>query len=393
MKTQSMATPVLSTLHGGDFTKLEPLDHSRLGRAKSAYTTRYVSQLISRNSTPFWLLSGDGVIPHAGDVLLARIHRVGQHFRIERPESRRATLFKGDEILVAYGDRYAPDQFESEVPLNLGLTNLAAAGGVAGDVILAHDLMGNPTEIEPLGLLADRGGVLTLQRCAPHKTTRLEEFQGPSRVRTPPVLAVLGTSMNSGKTTTVAAIVRGLTAGGLVVAAGKVTGTGAGGDPRLFEDSGAATVMDFTDYGYPSTYRLGQDEIRALLVSLISDLAATAPDAIVLEVADGLFQQETARLIDDPLFARLVDRVVFAAGEALGALAGQDLLRLKGLSPVAVSGRMTASPLAKLEAAVALDVPVLGVDELASPQIVQLLLPRIVKPALTRSAAHDRVAG
>jgi len=393
MPTRTVISGQPSVSPSSGLSVLEPLDFSRLARAKAAYTTRYVSRLVSGDSAPYWLLSGDDVVPHAGDVLLARIHRVGQHFRIERPESRRATLFKGDEILVAYGDRYAPDQFESEVPVNLDYTNLAAAGGVAGHVITAHESMNDPTEIEPLGLLADVDGILTLQRCAPGQLITPEDFQRVPRVRTPPVVAVLGTSMNSGKTTTVASIVRGFTAAGLEVAAGKVTGTGAGGDPRLFEDSGATTVMDFTDFGYATTYRLPHAQVRTLLVSLISALAATGPDVIVLEVADGLFQQETARLIDDPLFARLVDRIVFAAGEALGALAGQDLLRLKGLSPVAVSGRLTASPLAKLEAAVALDVPVLGVDELASPEIVQLLLPLSTTPVLTRSAAHDRVAG
>ena len=52
--------------------------------------------------------------------------------------------------------------------------------------------------------------------------------------------------MNSGKTTTVAAITHGLTAAGLRVGAMKVTGTGAGGDPFLFADAGAAEVLDFT---------------------------------------------------------------------------------------------------------------------------------------------------
>ncbi|MGI8700626.1 MAG: hypothetical protein ACR2JU_05360 [Nocardioidaceae bacterium] len=370
-----------------------PLDLNRLRRAKAAYTTRYVSRLVSREDGPYWLVSGAEIVPHAGDVVLARVHRIGQHLRIERPESRRATLFEGDEILIAYGDRYAPDQFESQVPRNLDYTNLAAAGGVAGHVIAAHDSMGDPTEIEPLGLLADLSGVLTLQRCAPGRRLTPEDLQDVPRVRTPPVVAVLGTSMNSGKTTTVASIVRGFTAAGLKVAAGKVTGTGAGGDPLLFEDSGAAAVMDFTDFGYPTTYRLPHDEIRTLLVSLISELAATAPDVIVLEVADGLFQQETSRLIDDPLFARLIDTVVFAAGEALGALAGQDLLRLRGLAPVLVSGRLTASPLAKAEAALALDVPVLGVEELASAAIIHLLLPGGTPSGLTRSEVHDRFAG
>lgn len=61
-------------------------------------------------------------------------------------------------------------------------------------------------------------------------------------------------------------------------------------------------------------------------MSLICELAATGPDVIVVEVADGLYQGETARLVRDPLFKQQVDKVVFAAGEALGALAGQFLL-------------------------------------------------------------------
>lgn len=203
--------------------------------------------------------------------------------------------------------------------------------------------------------------------------------------------------MNSGKTTTVASIVRGLSKAGLQVAAGKVTGTGAGGDPMLFRDSGASRVLDFSDFGHGSTYQLGHEDVRALLVSLICELATTKPDVIVVEVADGLYQQETARLVQDPLFKRHVDKVVFAAGEALGAIAGHMLLAQRGLSPVAISGMLTASPLAKREAAAALDVPVpvldMDMDELASAQVADLLMRGCVTPVILRCETDDRVAG
>jgi len=306
---------------------------------------------------------------------LAEVLELGQHQRIERPDSRRAVLFEGDEILIAYGARYAPDQFESRVPDGLEPTDLAAAGGVAGDVVATHFDLDEPTRIKPIGLLADDDGVVTLRRCAPRGLTEPDDLLRRLGSR-PPVIAVFGTSMNSGKTTTAAAIVRGLTTAGYTVGAGKVTGTGAGGDPRLFQDSGAMEVLDFTDFGFVSTYGLPHHDIRALLASLVTELAAGPADVVVLEVADGLFQQETARLVDDPLLATLVDTVVFAAGEAMGALAGRDTLQAKGLRLVAASGRMTASPLAKREAVQALDVPVLDVDELASGDAAELLLGR-----------------
>jgi hypothetical protein len=364
---------------------VEPLDSARLAAVKTAYTTRFVCRLIAGDPHGYGLLTGEHVIPQAGDVVLARVVKLGQHGGIQRPDGRRATLFEGDEILVAYGDRYAPDQFEAEVPGNLGPTHLVAGGGLAATVVSAHAKMGAATRLEPLGLLTDAGGTVTLRRCAPYKAIAPEDPRTLPRVGKPAVVGVLGTSMNSGKTTTVASIVRGLSKAGLQVAAGKVTGTGAGGDPLLFHDSGASRVLDFTDFGYGSTYRLEHAEIRALLVSLIGELAATGPDVIVVEVADGLFQAETARLVGDPLFGQQVDRVVFAAGEALGATAGQALLAAHGLAPVAISGMLTASPLAKREAAAALDVPVLDRDELASAQVADLLLPGYAECGRSRS--------
>lgn len=393
MNATTAPTSLLGVSKLAEHTRRTAIEPRRLMRAKTAYTTRFAARIIASDPGGYSLLSGPGVTVQAGDVVLARVHKLGQHVRIERDDSRRASLFEGDEILVAYGHRYAPDQFEAQVPMHLGLTNLAAAGGVAGSVLSAHGNMAEPTEIEPIGLLADAGGVVTLQRCAPLGMTTPDEFLARPRVGAPPVIAVLGTSMNSGKTTTVASIVRGLTAAGLDVGAGKVTGTGAGGDPWLFGDSGAHAVLDFTHFGYPSTYLLDHGEIRSLLVSVIGELWATGPDVIVLEIADGLFQRETAGLIEDPLLTDLVDKIVFAAGEALGAIAGLEILTRKGLPPVAVSGRLTASPLATLEATEAVDVPVLGIDELSSPEVADLLLPRHIMPMLTGSVANEQPAG
>jgi hypothetical protein len=260
-------------------------------------------------------------------------------------------------------------------------------------VISAHASMKAPTQIQPLGLLTDARGVVTLRRCAPLAAVTPDGARELGRVGKPLVIGVLGTSMNSGKTTTVASIVRGLSKAGLVVAAGKVTGTGAPGDPGLFRDSGASQVLDFTDFGYGSTYRLEHPQVRALLVSLIDELAAAGPDVVVVEIADGLFQTETARLVADPVFTTQVHKVVFAAGEALGAVAGQKVLAGLGLAPVAISGMLTASPLAKREAADSLDVPVLDKSELASAGVADLLIGQDVNTVVSGSQTRDRVAG
>lgn len=356
--------------------QLLPLHPTRLQRAKTAYTTRFLADRLADDATCYSLRTGPDVTPRPGDVVLARVTEIGKHKRIETEHSRRAHLFVGDEVLVAYGHRYAPDQFEAEVPEDLSTAHLIAAGGIIGRVTAQHASIDCATLLEPIGLLADDDGVVTLERLAPLSATEppADPESVPNDTARPTVVAVLGTSMNSGKSTTLANLVHGLSKSGLTVAAGKVTGTGAGGDPRMFADAGASRVLDFTDFGHPSTFRLAHTTVRSLLSSMIEELTEPATDVIVLEIADGVYQAETARLLADPLFAASVDRVVFAAADALGAGAGVQVLQQAGHDVMLLSGVVTASPLAAREAAAVLDVPVVNTYELAEPDLASSLL-------------------
>ena len=98
----------------------------RLSRAKAAYTTRRVdlsaattllqSEVIHEVSGQVTHAVIENLIPQAGDIVLARVKKMGQHQRLELANGRRASLFVGDEVVVSYGNRYAPDQFEALVP-------------------------------------------------------------------------------------------------------------------------------------------------------------------------------------------------------------------------------------------------------------------------------------
>jgi hypothetical protein len=361
-----------------------PLGPHRIAGAKFAYTTRFVGSRIKFDPNGWSLLSERTTVPRVGDVVLARVEKLGQHPRIELPDGRRAALFVGDEILVAYGNRYAPDQFDAELPGDLGQAHLVAAGGVAGQTLSAHDSMSAPTQIRPLGLLCDSSGVVELSRYAPHA---LSIAPGAVPKPGPVVIAVVGTSMNSGKSTTVAAIVRGLKAANLVVHAGKVTGTGAGGDPQLFRESGADLVLDFTDFGFPSTYLADDADVKNLFLSLVKSLNRGQPS--VVEIADGIFQRETAALLATSEFQNGVDHVVFSAGDATSALAGTEILARNGLWPVAISGPLTMSPLAMREAAANLPVPIHSVAGLSSREIASALFAR---PRRLQVLADESVA-
>lgn len=350
--------------------RTEPLAPGRLALAKRAYATRRVE--LERAAT---LVVGD-YAPRAGDLVLARVDKLGQHRRIELTTGRRAELHAGNEIVVCYGNRYAPDQFEAEVPGDLSPCHLVAGGGIAARQLSKHSKMTGATRITPIGVLAYADGTplnvdqYRIQpRCAPHSRPR--------------ITAVVGTSMNAGKTTAVAYAVLGMARQGLKVGAAKVTGTGAGCDAWQIGDAGASFMLDFTDCGYASTYQVPAAECETIMETLVAQLCDSGAEAILLEVADGILQGETRALVTSAAFKRLVDNVIFAAGDAMGAAAGVRWLQDRGLNVIGVSGALTASPLAMRECESLVDVPLLDLDTLGGGA----WLPQGVAGARARSRA------
>ncbi len=332
----------------------------RLEQAKWAYTTRRVDR-----KQDFRLLEGP-LTPNAGDLLLAEVTALGQHKRLELTTSRRATLFEGDEIVIVYGNRYAPDQFEGIVPSGLGACRLVAAGGVAARFLNRHSNIKQATRITPIGLLADPDG----QRInlSSYRLPRIEQLGDK-----PLVLVVAGTAMNSGKTTSCANLVKGMVRGKLKVAAAKFTGTGAGADYRTLVDAGAKPVFDFLDAGYVSTYRLDKPQLLDIVMTLGGAMTAKSPDIIILEVADGLLQRETSALFSIPEFNSWVDGVIFAANDALGAQSGVTWLTARQLPLIGITGVLTSSPLARREAEEVTGLPVYTTSSLARTSVSGLL--------------------
>lgn len=330
-----------------------------LAGVKKAFTTRRVP--LDRFKT---LLTGD-VCPKLGDVVLARVDKLGSHRKIELENGRRAKLARLDRIIVAYGNRYAPDQFEAVVGTSLAACHLVAGGGVAANKICKHDGMAEPTRITPIGLLGDADGrPINLAQFA------LEVIPQPRKIET---IFVAGTAMNAGKTTTSAALIHALRLAGYKVAGIKGTGTGSGGDTWSMLDMGASMVMDFTDAGFPSTYLVPADAIEKGALNLISHAAAKGCDVAVVEIADGLQHEETATLLRSETFRSAGIGVVFAANDALGAQAGAETLSDWGYRVIALSGLLTRSPLAIREASKSTGLDVLTLQDIHEGRLNQLL--------------------
>ena len=312
------------------------LERRRLERAKAAFATRRVDYARVRT-----LLTGD-IRPHSGDIVLARVDEIGKQARLELASGRRAVMFPGDEILVAYGNRYAPDQYEAIVGLDLAPCDLVAAGGVAAIEIARHRRMIHPTRITPIGLAADAEG----------RRLNLMDFRAEASDALPRIPAVLslGTSMNAGKSLAAASMVRGFRRLGHRVAALKITGTGSGGDLWIVGDAGAEMAADFTDAGFPSTYLVAIPDLERAAWRLMNLAAETGCDIAVIEIADGLQQLETAALIRSAAIRRVTLGTLFSAYDSMGAMSGVATLREAGHDLAGLSGRIGLSPLGVREA-------------------------------------------
>ena len=309
--------------------------------------------------------------PRPGDVVCVKVKKIGNQARIQMRDGRRSLMYVGDTLMVVYGHRYAPDQYEAEVPPDCGPCDLVACGGIASGVISKHSTRKIATRIEPLGYAVDaQGEVLNIRSFSIESIT-------PAGTGDKPVLGVVGTSMNAGKTTTVAALVKGLERAGLGVAAIKVTGTGAGNDMWAYADAGARLTLDFTDAGFASTYKLSASEIENCFERLVAAAQARADiDCIVVEIADGLLHPETADLVTADSFQSRCCGLLFAAGEAMGAVAGAQWLQQHRLPVLAISGVVSASALATAETERGSGLPVITKRKLESPAIGRQLLPR-----------------
>jgi hypothetical protein len=285
--------------------------------------------------------------PRPGDICLARVERIGKNTRLELASGRASALYPGDLVAVVFGNRYATMQFEGYARSDGDSCDMLSMGGLCGLVQTKHSGVSDSTKLQLLGALADSRG----------RPLRLQDFRVPSPplvTGTPPRVAVVcGTSMDAGKTTTAIGMIAGIRTTGARVAGLKLTGTAAGRDTWGMLDAGACLAMDFVDGGYPSTYLSTLEDLLELHDHLLAHARAAGARWAVVEIADGLLQAETAALLQSPLFLESVDAVVFAAGDPLAAVSGVRLLAEWGIRPLAISGRVTMSPLAMREASTA----------------------------------------
>jgi hypothetical protein len=326
--------------------------------------------------------------PQVGDIVLTRLEKIGKNARLELVSGRAATLHEGDLLAVVFGNRYATEQFEGYARADGDACDLLSMGGLCGLVESRHAGVPEPSKLRVLGALGDGDG----------RPLRLRNYTLAPALNSvrPHVLVVCGTSMDAGKTYSAASLIMGLRRLDERVAGIKLTGTATGRDTWSLLDAGASPALDFIDGGLPSTYLSPLDELLRLYELLLTHSGASGAQWVVIEIADGLLQPETAALLRCPRFTESVDHWVFATSDPLAADGGVRLLRTWGIEPLAISGIFSMSPLAMREAQNTTDIRCVTARELQGGELNKIL---ISKPArktngygMTRQLLNSAIA-
>ncbi len=304
----------------------------------------------SIDEAPASVLSRDMGTPRVGDVAAVRVKAIGHHTRVTTVKDGKQRLYLGDIMIGVFGNRYATDALEGEV-VGLDDLHMLTDAGMIGTVRSRHTSTRRPTDLEFLGFLpGENGSRLNLK-------SRLFRPARPSR-SCRNVLLVVGTGMNTGKTTTGSRLVKALLRRGLRVAVAKLTGSVCQNDWCEWGATGAVDVRDFSDHGFPSTSRASETELVTLFETLLAASEPVGPDIVVMEVADGILQRETRMLLSSEAVRRRVGGAVLAASCSSSALFGITQLGGLGHEVIAVSGLVTNSPLFVKEFSAISSIPV-----------------------------------
>ncbi len=284
-------------------------------------------------------------IPCEEGILIAVrvLNNKSRYNTLELTSGRMATVNQGDIVIGALGHRKALRGYSGHLPEKLrkgDVVQILNIGGVMGVCDSANPDVGPPFDCEVLGsvlhfpYLGERIGV-------PARAGRTQ-FDPDATLTTNgvPIIALAGTCMDSGKTAAACAIVSRLRHKGLRIAACKATGVALRRDILAMEDAGASESGIFSDLGIVTTTGANGP---ALTRALLSSLAESQPDVIVLELGDGLLgAYGVAAILADDAVRNALTAVVLCANDPVSAWGGAKILREEfSIEPAVVTGPAT----------------------------------------------------
>lgn len=233
---------------------------------------------------------------------------------LETTNGRLGKLITGDIVPAVLGKRRALKEYAGDIPSTLTMGDelyWLCESGLVGEINGINERWGVPMKVNVLGALVKNG-----------KALNIKDFAIPWKKdvdTSAPIIAVLATCMDSGKTTLICKLADYFNNDGITVAGAKLTGVAFMQDLFKMKDAGIGTVMDFVDAGLPSTCGAAEDAIVAAC-GVVSEINKTHPDLILAEFGDGIIgEYNVASILTHPSVKKHIIMTIVAANDLVSA--------------------------------------------------------------------------
>lgn len=258
--------------------------------------------------------------------------------KLELTTGLMSKIKKGELIVGVLGERKALAGIVGIVPKEIkngDVLNVLNIGGVIGKAISWNkDFIDSPIPVKVLGEVIINNKSLNIH----DSIQKLDSVL----LKTVPLIVVMGTAMNVGKTTATVKLIQLIkNKTKLNLVAAKLSGIAAQKDILAMKKAGADQVLSFLDVGISSTINN-----RGLVVpaakTIINKLNLNNPDLIVVELGDGIIGwYGVEKLLNDKEFTKTMSFNIMCAHDLVGAKGSYDMLKSLNLKIDFFAGPVT----------------------------------------------------
>ncbi len=277
---------------------------------------------------------GKVIIPEEGGVIaIEALSHEGKNNAFEHISGRLGKLLQKDIIPAVFGQRKALREYSGKVPNKVNPGDelyFLCESGLIGEIQGLNEFWGQPMKVKVIGSIIKNG-----------KQMNIKDFSLDSKdvLKTgAPIIAVIGTSMDCGKTTMICKIAEHLKSNRRKIAGAKLTGVAFMGDLLKMIDAGIYPVIDFVDAGLPSTCGNTEKTVNAA-ISIIKKLNKSNPYAIIVELGDGIMgEYNVAKILENKWFKKQVKILIVSANDFAGAWGAKQIINNLGLKIDLITG-------------------------------------------------------
>jgi hypothetical protein len=257
----------------------------------------------------------------------------GKNNLLEFTTGRIGFLVEGDVIPAVLGKRRALREYSGDIPTKLAVGDILyylCESGVVGEIKGFNEQWGRPMQVRVLGSIVSEDKHLNIKDVAIPRQKTLDVSA--------PIIGVVGTCMNIGKTTAICKLVKHFKAQGLKIAGVKLSGVASTQDLDKIQDAGAYPVVGFMDAGLPSTCN-DPTEVVEVALGVLHEVNKSKPDLIVAEFGDGILgEYHVEQIIRCPQIQQHICAFIVGAGDLVGAWGAKQIMQQYGVDITVITG-------------------------------------------------------